>query len=172
MPDWGKRLNKDAASFLWVVESPLEIASALLLSVALGLGVVFRGWPLLHEILKIGGAGYLLYLAWRIANASRAEVGGGKPFSLWQAAAFQWVNPKAWVIALGVTAAYIAPEGDLLTQALLITAVFAAVSLLATATWALFGSGIGHLLRTPRRLRVFNVTMGSLLALSVVGFFL
>ncbi len=144
----------------------------LLFAVALGLGVVFRDWPALHHVLKIVGAGYLLYLAWRIAMAGRAKAETAKPLSLLQAAAFQWVNPKAWMIAVGAAAAYITPQSGLVSQALVVTLVFAAVSVFATSTWALFGAGIGRLLGTPERLRAFNLAMGGLLAVSVVGFFL
>jgi len=88
---------------------------ALLLSVALGLGVVFRGWPLLHEILKIGGAGYLLYLAWRIARAGSPDSGdaGGRPLRFFEAVAFQWVNIKAWMMAVTTISAFTTVGGFL-----------------------------------------------------------
>src|SRR3546814_6672668 len=83
--------------------------SVMVLLVGAGLGAVFEAMPMLYTVLKYVGAAYLLYLAWRIARAGSIDGGQarGKPFSFIQAAAFQWVNPKAWLMAVGIVAAYI-----------------------------------------------------------------
>ncbi|WP_163280031.1 LysE family translocator, partial [Klebsiella aerogenes] len=82
--------------------------SAMVLAVGLGLGGVFAAWPLLHDILRYVGALYLLYLAWKIARsgAMSDDAAAARPMSFLQAAAFQWVNPKAWIMAIGAVATY------------------------------------------------------------------
>ena len=82
---------------------------AMLFAVALGMGGLFERWPELAGILRWLGAAALIYVAWRIATAGGPEAGAGRarPFSFWQAVAFQWVNPKAWVICLAIAAQFV-----------------------------------------------------------------
>ncbi|GJE03040.1 LysE family translocator [Methylobacterium isbiliense] len=147
----------------------------LLVAVGLGLGGVFAAVPALHLVLKVAGAAYLLYLAWRIASAD-GKAGPAerpaRPLSFWQAAAFQWANAKAWIMALGAATTYTTPQGDAVAEIVVIAAVFGLVSVPTVALWAGLGVGIGRVLeRSPRALRAFNVAMGLLLALSVVQVF-
>lgn len=145
----------------------------MLLAVGLGLGQALQAWPQVHEVLRYVAAGYLLYLAWRIARAGdpgEAEA-RGRPFSFLQAALFQWVNPKAWVIALSAVATYVSPDGDTLVEILLIGAVFVVAAFLSLAMWAAFGTLIAGALRSPRALRAFNLGMAGLLVLSLVPVF-
>ena len=78
--------------------------AVMLLMVGAGLGTVFETMPVLYSILKYVGAGYLLYLAWRIASANGMDgaAARSKPFTFLEAAAFQWVNPKAWIMSVGM----------------------------------------------------------------------
>lgn len=146
----------------------------MILLVGLGLGQVLERFPLLHAGLKYAGAAYLLYLAWRIATAS----GGGKereasrPPSFVEGALFQWVNPKAWIVALGAIATYTVAEESLALQAVVIAGVFIAVALPSVGAWALLGAGAARFLQTPRRLRAFNLMMATLLVLSIATLFL
>jgi threonine/homoserine/homoserine lactone efflux protein len=116
----------------------------------------------------------MLWLAWKIASADpdpEAPEGarGGRPLSFLQGAAFQWVNPKAWVIALGALATYIpATDGALLGQALLLAAIFVLVTFPSVALWTLVGVGAARLLRTRRALRLFNLAMAALLVASLL----
>lgn len=139
----------------------------LLVLCGLGLGALFRYWPGLHEVLKIAGALYLLYLAWRIARSGSIQEGetAGRPFTFLQAAAFQWVNPKAWVMALGVIA--YTPEHHFVANLLLAAVVCGAVNLPSVAVWAAFGSGLRHVLRQPGAVRAFNIAMALLLVASL-----
>lgn len=84
------------------------------------------------------------------------------------AAAFQWINPKAWLIAAGAAGAYLSPSQSLLLQLLRIFTVFLAVGMPCLLVWAGLGSGAGRLLRSRARLRLFNVSMAVLLLLSLV----
>jgi threonine/homoserine/homoserine lactone efflux protein len=140
--------------------------ATLLFGVGLGLGAVLKAYPALDLTLKIAGGAYLLYLAWKIAmSRSLAAKGEAKavPMTFFQAAAFQWVNPKAWVMAVTAMAVYTNPEAPFLSM-LLVTAAFAAVNLPSVSAWAGFGMALRGFLADPVRLKWFNIAMGVLLA--------
>lgn len=142
---------------------------ALLLAIGLGLGALLTAYPPLHLALKIAGGAYLLYLAWRIAmSRSLGDGNGGKarPMTFVEAAAFQWVNPKAWMIALTGMAVYTHPEAPV-SSMLIVAFAFAAVNLPSVSTWAAFGSAMRGFLADPARLRWFNIAMGLLLAVTL-----
>ncbi len=143
------------------------------LAVGLGLGEVFRLYPLLHSILKWVGAAYLLYLAWRIMNAGdpAASEAVKKPLSFTEAALFQWVNPKAWMMILSAIPAFTAPESDFLMQILIVTAIFAVISIISCTLWCAFGVGIRRFIENPAALRAVNLTLAAALALSVILLF-
>ena len=135
--------------------------------VGLGLADAFDRWPFLHTAMKIVSVLYLSWLAWRIAQA--AAPGGGesgrRPLSFLQAATFQWVNPKAWAMAL--TAVTVYAPGQSLWAILLVAVVFGAINLPAVSTWAVLGQKMRRVLRDPWRLRIFNWTMAALLVASI-----
>lgn len=141
----------------------------MIFAVALGLGQLFQTSALLREVLRWGGAAMLLYIAWRAATAARPGAGrtGGRPFSFVEAAGFQWVNPKAWVMAVGVAAQFVDGRAPL-ADAAICAAVFSLSGLTSAPGWAGFGVAIGRMLSTPARLRAFNFAMGALIASSVV----
>lgn len=144
---------------------------AMMVAVAFGAGELFRALPWAHGALRWVGAAYLLWLAWRIATAKPTPPegeAGSRPLSFTQAALFQWVNPKAWVVALGAVATYTVAGPDLALQAALIAAIFLAAALASTALWTLVGVGVGALVRTPAGLRAFNLAMAALLVASLV----
>ncbi|MBZ9675935.1 LysE family translocator [Mesorhizobium sp. ES1-1] len=138
----------------------------LLLAVGFGLGAVLAAFPALHNALKIAGGAYLLYLAWKIAM-SRSLSGRGeadaRPMRFIEAAAFQWVNPKAWVMAITAMAVYTNPDHPFISVAL-ISMAFAAVNLPSVSIWAGFGTALRGFLSDPVRLKWFNIVMGVMLA--------
>jgi len=140
----------------------------LVFMVSMGLSGLFHAVPQAIIILKVLSVAYMLWLAWKIAHAAAPRPGqaGGKPFSFLQAAAFQWVNPKAWAMAMGAVSAY-AGEGGLVAV-LTISAVFAAVNLPSVSAWVILGEALRHWLQVPARLRAFNGTMAALLVASLV----
>jgi len=138
----------------------------MLLAVGLGVGAVLTAFPVLHTGLKVAGSVYLLYLSWKIATARPFEGGGeqqARPMTFLEAAAFQWVNPKAWVMAVTAMAVYSDPAAPLLSVAL-IGLVFGLVNLPSVSTWAGFGMALRGFLSDPLRLKWFNVAMGIMLA--------
>lgn len=138
----------------------------LLLAVGFGLGALLTAFPALHTALKIAGSVYLLYLAWKIAMSrslsTKGEV-GAKPMRFVDAAAFQWVNPKAWVMAVYAMAVYTNPDRPFVSV-MLISAAFAIVNLPSVSVWAGFGTALRGFLSDPARLKWFNIGMGVLLA--------
>jgi threonine/homoserine/homoserine lactone efflux protein len=147
--------------------------AAMLLIVGLGLAAPFAAWPALHTALKWIGGAWLLLLAWKIARAGAPGEGPSRPpLGFIGAALFQWVNPKAWMIALAAIPAFTTPAGDMLAEGLLIAAIFAVVCLPCLLVWASFGAGASRILRTPAALRWFNVTMAVLMVGSLLPAFL
>jgi len=141
----------------------------LLVAVGLGLGAMLTAYPPAHWALKAMGGAYLLYLAWRIGTSRALGQGrdaAGRPLTFLESAAFQWVNPKAWVVALTAMAVYTTPEAPFLSVALAALA-FALVNLPSVSAWAGFGVALRGFLAAPSRLKWFNVAMGTLLALTL-----
>lgn len=139
---------------------------SLLLGVGFGLGAVLTAFPSLHTVLKIAGGAYLLYLAWRIGMSRSLGKDGdvkARPMSFIEASAFQWINPKAWVMAVTAMAVYTNPEAPFLSV-LLISGAFALVNLPSVSSWAGFGMALRGFLADPVRLKWFNIAMGLLLA--------
>ena len=141
----------------------------LVVAVGFGLGAVFQTYPLLYSVLRYVGAAYLLYLAWKIAHSgpvSENEKGESKPISYLGAAAFQWVNPKAWIMAIGAISTYTPMQGYF-TNVIVIAAVFALINLPSVSVWAGCGTLLRNVLKDRRWLRLFNWGMALLLVASL-----
>ena len=140
----------------------------MVIGVGLGLGGLFTAFPVLHGVLRVLGTAYLLYLAWKIARSDSIGLGtaGPQPMGFWQAVAFQWVNPKAWAMALGTVTTY-APKDGYALNVVIAALVFCLVNTPCVATWAGFGVAVRRFLSTPRALKVFNWTMATLLVASL-----
>lgn len=141
----------------------------MIILIGLGFSIVFEKFPILHEVIKILGLVYLLYLSWLIANASpdKLESKESKPFTFLQAALFQWVNPKAWVVATSSISAYTTLEGNIYSQVFIIAISFFFAAIIATSTWLVFGKGIKQVLQSTKQQRIFNISMAALLVASV-----
>ena len=140
----------------------------MVLMVGAGLMKVFEAIPASHTVLKVLSIAYLLYLAWKIGNSSPVadQADTGTPMTFLQAAAFQWVNPKAWTMALTAISVY-APDRTGWTI-VLVAATFGAVNLPCVSSWTVIGQQMAKLLKSPRRLIAFNWTMAALLVLSII----
>lgn len=142
--------------------------AVMLLLVGAGLGQLFEQMPQLYVLLQWVGAAYLLWLAWKIAHSGRIQLAQArpKPLNFLQAAAFQWVNPKAWILSVGVIAAYTNP-GNYWASLLLGAVTMLVVNYPCISVWTLFGAIIGGWLQSPRALQLFNWAMAGLLLLSL-----
>jgi len=140
----------------------------MVLLVGLGLAEIFSRIPQAHMALKAVCAVYLSYLAWKIATSAPPEDGEarGKPFTFVQAALFQWVNPKAWTMALTAVTAY-APADAGLAAFFLIAAVFGVINLPSVGLWAVMGTQLRRVLHDRRALQVFNLAAAILLLASL-----
>ncbi len=137
---------------------------SLILLCGLGLGVLFETFPFFQTFLTVAGSLYLLYLAYRIATASfGAEAQAAQPLGFWEAAGFQYANPKAWVMGLTVMSAFTVPQLSLVTKAVFVTLVVMMVNLPCIGVWAVFGTALGRFLTNKRALMAFNFVMAGLL---------
>lgn len=139
----------------------------LMLLAGIGLVRVFDTYPVSHTILKGLNVIYMVYLAWKIATAApvKERSASSTPMTFLQAAAFQWVNPKAWAMALTAITVYVADGGGIILM--LAAFVFACVNLPSITVWTVMGQQMARILTNPVRLRVFNWTMAALLIASL-----
>lgn len=137
------------------------------------LGGVFQSSEVLREGLRLMGAGILLWLAWKIGTAGGLSTrdAAPRPFTFLEAAAFQWINPKAWAFAIALTTQFIDPAAPLRSAAV-IAAAFVLMALASATTWAVAGHAITAWVNTEARLRRFNVAMALVIAGCVVLLFL
>ncbi len=142
--------------------------SFMVFLVGLGLAGIVHSWPPALLMLKVVSVLYMCWLAWKIANsgAPNGTAGAARPMTFWQAAAFQWVNPKAWAMALTATANY-ASSGSVAVVAV-VAVVFSLVNLPSVSVWAWGGEALRDWLQNPKALRAFNWTMAALLIASLV----
>lgn len=141
----------------------------MMAAVGAGLGALLLSVPSVMLALKVAGALYMLWLAWKIATSGPPSTEGkatAQPLSLLGAALFQWVNPKAWAMALTGVATYTRPDAYGVTLAML-TAILLGMSFPVTSAWVAAGVGLRRLLDRPRIVRAFNVTMALLLVASL-----
>ncbi|MGF1475064.1 MAG: LysE family translocator [Geminicoccaceae bacterium] len=146
--------------------------TAMVVLVGVGLVQVFDAYPISHTILQVASVAYLLFLAWKIATAAppKDATRTGTPITFVQAALFQWVNPKAWAMALTAVTIY-APSQSLAAIAL-VAVIFGAINLPSVSTWTLLGQQMRRLLTNRPRLRAFNITMALGLVASLYPVFL
>ncbi|HEV7232698.1 MAG TPA: LysE family translocator [Sphingorhabdus sp.] len=143
-----------------------------LMIVLIGLGIMqlIEAVPGSTLIITVASGLYLLYMAWKIATVDTAPAQSGtvasKPFTFLQAALFQWVNPKAWTMALTAISAY-APKSQGWLGVLLVAGVFGLINLPSTGSWALMGAKLRRFLEDPMRRRIFNIVAALLLVASL-----
>lgn len=142
--------------------------SFMIVVIGLGLGALFEAYPLAHAVMRYAGGAYMLWLAWKIARSGPVGEGevGGRPFTFLQAALFQWINPKAWVMAIAAIAAFTVPASYILSV-VVVGIAFGLVNIPSISTWVLFGAAMRRFLNDPRHLRWFNIAMAVLLVASL-----
>ena len=143
--------------------------AVMVVIVGAGLSAIFETYPAIHSVLRWVGAAYLVYLAWKIATSAgpeNSDASSARPMGFLGAAAFQWVNPKAWIMALGAITTYL-PQAPTMLSVLVLAVIFAVVNAPCVGVWALFGAGLSRFLTKPSHFRVFNIAMAVLLLLSL-----
>ncbi|WP_019613990.1 LysE family translocator [Psychromonas ossibalaenae] len=150
--------------------------ACLLGSVLIGLGVVFELYPVLYDLLKAAGSIYLLWLAWKISTAPTDEnalnpkqkSAHAGPMNLLSASLFQFVNPKAWAMAIGSISSFAVAGEHYLESGLWIMGSFAVTGFIAISLWTCLGVAIRSLLTTESRKRYFNRIMGAMTAATIL----
>ncbi len=144
----------------------------MVLLVGLGLGLVFEKFPIIFSILKIVGILYLFWMAFKVAtNKGSLEVKEGeksKPFTFLQSAAFQWVNPKAWIMAITAISIFVTSKDDSLTQVVIIALIYLLSSIFSTNAWTAGGVVLKRFVKDQKVVRILNIVMAILLVASVL----
>ena len=144
----------------------------MLICVGIGFRELLLRFPFIYIAIKVLGFVYMLYLAWTIATSNSNPAEGNvdnnsKPLSFIGAVAFQWVNPKAWVMAIGFFSNYITKEAGIETI-VMCSLLFSVVNFPSIAVWALLGSNMRKLFAIKVYAKIFNVTMAALLVAAMV----
>ncbi|MBP0621881.1 LysE family translocator [Cupriavidus consociatus] len=143
--------------------------ASILALCAVGVGALILGEPALASVVHLAGVAYLLWLAWKIArSAALAEKQVLRPLNVWQSAALQYANIKAWMLALAVAASYMAGAPAPLQRMLLVCGVFALLGFVSNGVYGLLGAALRQWLREGGRVRWFNRAMGAALALTAL----
>lgn len=142
----------------------------LIFSVGMGLGNLVLAYPAVLQALNWAGAAFLLWLVWKIASAPPStDSPGGRPVGFLEAAGFQWINPKSWLVGTSAVGAYLhADGGGALPQAAWPAALFMAAAAPSNLVWLAFGASMQLVLRSARAARLFNLAMGAGLAASIL----
>jgi threonine/homoserine/homoserine lactone efflux protein len=142
--------------------------AAQMIAVCAGLGTLFHHWPVLQTVLQWTGAAYLLYLGWQLLGSGAVREGhAARPVGFFQALAFQFVNPKAWVMSLTAVALFLPADVSVLTSCGYLVAMMVTINMPCIAVWALFGNSLRGFLTRPSRRMGFNIAMA--LALAATG---
>ncbi len=142
--------------------------------VGFGMGVVFKQFPFIFTILKMVGILYLFWMAYKIAtNTSGYDIDKdkeSKPFTFMQSAVFQWVNPKAWIMAITAISVFVTSSDNNLFQVLTIALIYLLSGIISTNSWALGGVMLKKVIKDKIAIQIFNITMAILLIISVLPF--
>ena len=141
---------------------------ALTLIACNGLGQLFVALPATHAALRIGGALYLVWLAWKLAQSRMGEASALRPLTFAEGVMFQAFNPKSWIRAITLASVFMPAGANPLTAGLGISLIGAAIAIPCLSTWALFGVAMRGVLADPRRQRVFNLAMATALLVLAV----
>jgi threonine/homoserine/homoserine lactone efflux protein len=142
---------------------------ALVVGVAAGIGAFLEAVPAAGLALKMAGSVYLLYVAWRVAGSGTiARTEAARPLGVWQAAWFQWLNPKAWVFAIALVGTFLSDSGNDVAGIALLTIVVIGVVAVSFTIWAAGGAALSRLVLDDRRRRVLNLVLAATIVGSIV----
>ena len=133
-----------------------------------GLGQLFVALPVAQTVLRTGGAVYLLWLAWKLAQARMGDAQALRPFTFLEGVMFQAFNPKSWIRAITLASVFMPAGANPLTAGLAISLIGAVIAVPCLSMWALFGVAMRSVLTDPRKQRVFNLVMAAALVLLAI----
>jgi len=145
----------------------------MVIAVGLGIGVIFQSFPIVYQVLKYLGISYLLWMAYKIAKSNDSYENKNqitKPFTFIQAALFQWLNPKAWIMAITSTSSFIVSNENVYIQVLIISFIYFLSGIISTNTWTLGGVFLNKFIKNKKSVKIFNTTMAIFIVLSVIPF--
>jgi len=142
----------------------------MVVCVGMGINIIFEAYPFVYDIMKVVGFIYILWMAWQIANSSVdiKEDKNNKPFTFIQIVLFQWINPKAWIMAITAISSFTVANHDMFTQVLVIAFIYLLSGFISTNTWTLGGVFLKKLLKNKKAVKIFNISMALLLVASIV----
>jgi threonine/homoserine/homoserine lactone efflux protein len=139
-----------------------------LLLVCAGLGAMFTRWPQLQTVLRWVGAAYLLYLGVKMLSSGSASAGAGaRPVRFLEAAIFQFLNPKAWVMTITAATLFLPHDLGVMAAGAYMLLIMVVMNMPCIAVWALFGSSLRRFLEQPASRLGFNAAMA--VALTTTG---
>lgn len=143
--------------------------SLMVLIVALGFGEIFQKYLWLKQALKIVGSMYMLYLAIQIVLSATTPkaTNASKPLNFSQALMFQWINPKAWLMAIGAISIFTIAN-NYVHNAIAISALFLVIGLPAIGSWLVFGKSLRKILKNEKQQKWFNIVMAICLIASIL----
>ena len=142
--------------------------TGMMLAIGLGLGAIFQNFPIVYQVLKYVGFAYILYLAWLIVRStSKSDSGEVNYIGFWKSTAFQFVNPKAWIVLASYMATFVPLDAGVF-ESVLVCAVFLIATYPGALTWAISGQLLKTWLSRPRARKIFNLTSAILLVLSML----
>jgi threonine/homoserine/homoserine lactone efflux protein len=142
---------------------------AMAILVAAGLGVLVTTVPPLALAMKIAGSVYLLYLAWQVAGAGALErTTASRPMGLLQATAFQVVNPKVWIFAVGAVSTFRPADVPIALGSALVALVMMAITIPSSAVWVVGGDALNRLIERPVARRAVSLGLALLVVATVV----
>lgn len=135
---------------------------------AIGVGSLYEEYPILRYVLRAFSAIYLAYLAYKIAISGAAEMSkAAKPFTWFEAASFQFINPKAWVMAIGFASSFMPDFADLVKQLTFLLVISICMNFLCISCWVLFGQVMARLFTSEKTRKTINYVMAGLLLLMI-----
>ena len=144
----------------------------MVIIVGLGIGIIFKNYPYVYYIMKIIGIIYLFYIAYQIATSNdeikSSSVKEKKPFTFIQIVIFQWLNPKAWVMAITSTTLYVTNNNHSIIQVFIIAFIFLLMGIISTNSWTLGGVFLQNILKIKLHIKIFNIFMAVLIIVSVL----
>ena len=141
---------------------------ALVVGVAVGIGAFLDAAPAAALILKVAGSVYLLYLAWRVAGSGAVgRADAAHPLDVWQAAVFQWLNPKAWVFAIALVGTFLPEDLHRLVGIALLVGIVIGVVAVSFTIWAAGGAALSRFAEDERRRRAVSFVLSAMIVGSV-----